>query len=207
MMTKRQLIAFENKVANLFLKGKVKVPIHLSGGNEDQLIEIFKNIKRRDYVFSTHRNHYHYLLHTGDTKGLMSEILRDAKRGVCRGQSGSMHTINHKKRFYSSGIVCGLVNIACGVGCALRDKGSRTHVWVFIGDGAVDSGWFSEAVKYTICKELPVTYIVEDNDRSVCASKFDRWGRGKIRPISDIIIYYKYKPTYPHVGCGQWVTF
>ena len=155
MFNKKQLIAFEKRVAKLFLAKKIKVPIHLSGGNEDQLIKIFKDIRKGDYVFSTHRNHYHYLLHTGNSKGLLREI-KGRDNGICGGRSGSMHTIDHKNRFYSSGIVAGLVSVACGVALGLKMNKSSQHVWCFVGDGACDSGYFVEALRYATFNDLPI---------------------------------------------------
>ena len=65
-MTKKlnnnDLIEFEKDIKQIYEKGLIKAPIHLSGNNEKQLIKIFKNIKTTDWVFSTWRNHYHALL-------------------------------------------------------------------------------------------------------------------------------------------------
>lgn len=209
-MNKKELIAFEVSLAQMFEEKKIHVPLHLSGGNEEQLIEIFKEIREDDYVFSTHRNHYHYLLHGGSSDALVDEILGQ-ERGLCRGRSGSMHTIDTHRNFFSSGIVSGCVAIAVGVALSLRSKGSSRHVWCFVGDGASDSGYFIEAVRYAICNTLPVTYIVEDNDRSVCTTIKQRWGweitMSNNEETRKYIRHYRYTPTYPHCGCGTWVTF
>ena len=45
---KHGLIQFERRMADHWESGKVRGPIHLSGGNEDQLIEIFGRIKKTD---------------------------------------------------------------------------------------------------------------------------------------------------------------
>ena len=46
-MNKKQLIAFENDIAETFNKGKIRAPIHLYSGNENFLIKFFKkNIKK-----------------------------------------------------------------------------------------------------------------------------------------------------------------
>lgn len=210
-MNKKQLIAFEAKVTKLWESGKIRVPVHLSGGNEDELIRIFRDIKRSDYVFSTHRNHNHYLLHTGDTQGLYREIL-NLPGSICKGASGSMHTCNHKSKFYSSGIVAGCVAIACGVAKALQRDKSNRKVWCFIGDGCVDEGWFWEALRYAHGHELPITYIIEDNDRSVCTPKATRWGKKDkmYQALSQFYPHvrsYFYTPKWPHVGTNhqiQW---
>ena len=44
LLNKADLIAFEKDIKSTFEKGKIRKPIHLSGGNEDQLINIFKYI-------------------------------------------------------------------------------------------------------------------------------------------------------------------
>ena len=62
-MNKDDLIAFENRIGKLYENGDLPFLFHLSGGNEDQLIELFKNIDEKDYVLSNHRSHYHALLH------------------------------------------------------------------------------------------------------------------------------------------------
>ena len=61
-MNKNDLINFELEIKELYEKGKIRAPIHLSGNNENQLISIFKKIKKNDWVLSTWRNHYHALL-------------------------------------------------------------------------------------------------------------------------------------------------
>jgi len=195
-MTAAELKAFETGIADTFKAKGIRCPIHLSGGNERELIHIFKDIAPWDYVFSTHRNHYHYLLHTGDADGLRDKILA----------GDSMHTCSPKHNFYSSSIVAGCVAIACGVALALKMRGSLKKVWCFIGDGATDEGWFYEATRYALSNDLPITYIVEDNDRSVCTSKNQRWGNSETLS-QEIITAYKYKCTWPHAGVGEWVTF
>jgi pyruvate dehydrogenase E1 component alpha subunit len=184
-MTIEELRHFEKCVADLFKAKWIRCPIHLSGGNERELTALFKLISPADYVFSTHRNHYHYLLHTRNWDRLFKQILK----------GDSMHTCDPKHNFYSSSIVGGCVAIACGVALALKMKKSKQKVWVFVGDGATDEGWFTEALKYATAQELPITYIIEDNDRSVCTNKKQRWGK------------YEYICDYPHVGIGEFVNF
>ena len=60
---KNKLINFEILIKTLYEEGRIKAPIHLSGNNEDQLIQIFRKIKLTDWVVSNWRSHYHALLH------------------------------------------------------------------------------------------------------------------------------------------------
>jgi len=61
-MNKEELIQFEDEIKELYLNAKIRSPVHFCGGNEEQLIEIFKKVKKNDWCFSTHRSHYHALL-------------------------------------------------------------------------------------------------------------------------------------------------
>ena len=42
--TKQDLIDFETKIGEYFNEGKIKAPIHLYDGNEEEMIDIFSNI-------------------------------------------------------------------------------------------------------------------------------------------------------------------
>ena len=46
--TVNSLKDFEKKVADLFNSGKIRAPVHLSDGTENNLIEIFKDVKDQD---------------------------------------------------------------------------------------------------------------------------------------------------------------
>jgi pyruvate dehydrogenase E1 component alpha subunit len=59
--TKEELIQFEDDIISHWEGGDIRGPIHLSNGNEDELIEVFKKISPTDWVFSTWRSHYHAL--------------------------------------------------------------------------------------------------------------------------------------------------
>ena len=61
-MNKKKLIKFEEEIANLFNQAKIKAPVHLYHGNENQIIKIFKKIKKKDWVFCSWRSHYQCLL-------------------------------------------------------------------------------------------------------------------------------------------------
>jgi pyruvate dehydrogenase E1 component alpha subunit len=136
---KHGLIQFERKMADHWESGKVRGPIHLSGGNEDQLIEIFKRIKKTDWVFSTWRSHYHALL-----KGVPSEWL---EQEILEGRSITI--INKEEKFYSSGIVAGTIPIAVGVAISNKRNGINDTVWCFLGDMTYETGIFMENYKYS----------------------------------------------------------
>ena len=202
-MTKQELIDFEKEIADIYCAGKILAPIHLSDGNEDDLIKIFQNIKESDWVFSTWRSHYHALLHGVSREKVKAEILL-----------GNSITLNFPEhRFFTSAIVGGIIPIATGVALALQLKKIERHVWCFIGDMTAETGAFYESVKYCENHALPITFIVEDNEESVGTPTNVVWGYGDDQKPDYLlnqrknIIYYHYKKQYPHVGAGRWVTF
>jgi hypothetical protein len=187
--TKQELISFEDKIGNLYLDNKLPFLFHLSGGNEEQLISIFENIKEEDYVISNHRSHYHALLH-----GIPPEVVEDR---ILNGRS--MFIYDRARNFFCSAIIGGTPAIAAGIAWALKKKGSKKKVWCFVGDGTEDNGHLFEAVRYVEGWDLPCTFIIENNNRSVEATNSDRWGKSAdYEWNSPCVLKYKYEITYPH---------
>lgn len=189
------LIAFEENIKDEFLNGNIRAPIHLSVGSEEPPIEIFKEIREQDWVFSTHRSHYHALL-----KGIPPEWVRQE---IVEGRS--MHLNNKKYRFITSSIVAGVLPIAVGTALGIKRKGLDEKVWVFIGDMASTTGMCHECLLYASGWELPITFIIENNNYSVDTPTDGAWGVNN-DSVGDVRVY-SYERVYPHAGCGKFVTF
>jgi pyruvate dehydrogenase E1 component alpha subunit len=184
-----ELIAFEDRIGELYLDNKLPFLFHLSGGNEKQLINIFENINEGDYVISNHRSHYHALLH-----GIPPETVEER---ILNGRS--MFIYDRSRNFFCSAIIGGTPAIAAGIAWALKYKGSKQKVWCFVGDGTEDNGHLYEAIRYVDGWNLPCTFVIENNDRSVEASNSERWGKsGDYNWNSPSVLKYKYDITYPH---------
>jgi len=190
-----ELIHFENKIVESWETGKIRGPVHLSGGNEKHLIEIFKRISENDWVFSTWRSHYHALLKGVSPDWLESEIL----------DGRSISIINREKKFYSSAIVGGIIPIATGVAMSNKRDNKNDIVWCFIGDMTFETGTFMENYKYIKNFELPVRFVVEDNGVSTNTPTIETWG--KKEEIPNEVVYYEYEKHWPHYGTGKWVVF
>lgn len=189
-MQKSDLIAFEREVADRFERGEIRGPIHLSGGNEDQLIELFKNVPRDSWVFSTWRSHYHALLHGVPPDEVMAQIMA--------GRSMNLSFPEH--RFLTSAIVGGILPIACGVAA------TGAEVWCFVGDMTASIGAFADAQKYAARNLLRLNLVVEDNGLSTNTPSWDAWGPHSGQQYQDCMVY-SYKRVYPHVGSGVYVQF
>lgn len=208
--TPERLRAFEESVKKLFLDGKIRAPIHLSGGNEERLIEIFKQVQPGDWVFSTHRSHFHALL-----KGIPGDWV---SREILEGRS--IHLNNAEHRFFTSAIVGGCLPIALGVAMAIKRNSQGRRVWCFIGDMAFETGVASECIKYARGFELPLCVVVEDNGLSTNTPTREVWGIPQELPLLDQggvielcnwgqgkVVYYPYQRVYPHINVGSFVVF
>ena len=194
-----ELTSFETGIAEVFNSGSIKAPIHLYDGNEKQMIEIFENIEDDDWVFCTWRSHYQCLM-----KGVPPDRL---KTDIIEGKSISLCYPEYK--IYSSAIVGGSIPIATGTALDLKRKNSANHVWCFVGDMSAETGTFHENYKYALNHDLPITYIIEDNNKSVCTDTRKVWNKDLLsfEGNKNKIIYYKYNSKYPHSGAGKRIEF
>jgi TPP-dependent pyruvate/acetoin dehydrogenase alpha subunit len=192
--TRESLIAFEQKVQALWESGEAPSLLHLSGGNEGQLLDIFKDIRPQDWIFVSHRAHFHLLL-KGFPEEPLLQLIREDRHMFC---------YSRELRIYQSAILGGTVGIAVGVAKAIQESGEDAHVYVFMGDGAEEGGALHPAALYATGHRLPITFIVEDNDRQVDTSKQTRRGERWewCQLTAPCIVRYSYKPTWPHAGSG-----
>tara|TARA_B100000131_G_scaffold259509_1_gene255123 strand:+ start:5968 stop:6615 length:648 start_codon:yes stop_codon:yes gene_type:complete len=197
--TADKLVEFESEVAKDYNAGLIRGPIHLSFGNEKQLIKIFKYIDKNDWVLSSWRNHYHALLH-GLNPNLIKRFIFDGK---------SMSISSRKPKFFSSSIVGGILPIALGIAKSNKIKKNKQTVWCFIGDMTAETGIFQEVYKYSRNFNLNLKFVVEDNMLSTNTPTHTVWNKKRYFEHKKYpnIIYYRYKNKYPHHGTGKWVLF
>jgi pyruvate dehydrogenase E1 component alpha subunit len=200
LKTKQELISFENKIGTIFNNKKIKAPIHLYNGNEDKIIKIFKKIKKRDWVMCSWRSHYQCIL-----KGVPEKLL---EKKIIEGKSISLCFPEY--RIFSSAIVGGIIPIAVGIALAIKKKKLEDKVYCFMGDMTSETGIAHESIKFSINHKLPIKFIIEDNNLSVCTDTRRVWGQKNLtyqKYKNKIITYYKYKNKYPHSGAGKRIEF
>lgn len=200
MIDKAFLAAFEADIASCYERGEIRAPVHLAGGNEDELISLFQRIKPNDWICSAWRTHLHCLL-----KGVPPEEL---KASILAGWS---ITLNYPKyKILTSAIAGGVISQAVGIADGIKAAGEDARVWCFLGDMTSWMGVYHEASDYALGFDLPITFVVEDNGLSVCtptdatwgASDFDDWSNSKVG-----FEHFEYKLTWPHQGIGRRISF
>jgi pyruvate dehydrogenase E1 component alpha subunit len=199
-MTKEELIAFEEDIAALFNAGKIRAPVHLYSGNEEQIIAVFQKIRPQDWVFCSWRSHYQCLL-----KGVPKERVREE---ILAGRSISLCFPEY--RIFSSAIVGGVLPIAVGVAMSIQHRGEDSKVYCFMGDMTAETGIAHESLKYSRNHRLPIHFIVEDNEKSVCTDTREVWKQPRLSfedAQDEYVSYYRYHNKYPHAGAGVRVEF
>jgi len=199
-MNKEKLIKFEDEIAELFNSGRIKAPVHLYHGNEDHIIKVFEKIKQNDWVFCTWRSHYQCLLKGVPEKEIKQEIISGKSISLCF----------PKYNIYSSAMVGGSIPIAVGTAMSLKRKKSKNKVYCFMGEMTSETGIAYECVKYSKNFKLPIHFIIEDNEKSVCTDTRKVWNTKKLSyegMADEYVTYYHYKLKYPHSGAGKRVQF
>lgn len=160
---------FQLKIEANYLENEMKTPIHLYIGQEAIAVGVCANLRKEDYISSNHRSHGHYLAKGGNLKALIAELYCKAT-GCSKGHGGSMHLVDTSVGHYgSSSIVGGGIPIATGLGLAIRMKKKPLVSVVFFSDGAADEGVLYESINFAVLKKLPVIFILENNQYSVCS--------------------------------------
>ena len=236
-MQKEELIKFEEWVVETFNDGKLKSPVHLDGSKdgsqEDKLIEIFKDIKPNDWVFSNYRSHYHSLL-----KGMPEERL---KQWIL--DNKSIHVMDKEHKIFTSAIVGGCLSIALGTALSIKMNSKKMKskldntisveiegykevtdgwtmnepkVYCFVGDMTANTGNFREVFRYAVNHKLPIKFIIANNFLSTDTDCADVWGvtRNHYEWQFDMLKatypeyfdYYNYERKYPHYGTGKFIT-
>ena len=200
-MNKKELILFEEEIADLFNKGKIRAPVHLYQGNEDKIIEFFKRVNKNDWIFCSWRSHYQCLL-----KGVPKD---EIKKEIMEGRSISL--CFPKQKIYSSALVGGSLPIAVGTAMSLKiKKENNTMVYCFMGEMTSETGIAHECIKYSINLDLPIHFIIEDNEKSVCTDTRSTWKLKKLTyegKNDKFITFYSYKSKWPHAGAGKRIQF
>lgn len=92
---------FEESLLDLFGQGKLNGTTHTCLGQEYVPVVLRPLLAERDFVFSNHRGHGHYLARFDDPYGLLAEIM-GREGAVCHGVGGSQHI--YRDTYLSTGV-------------------------------------------------------------------------------------------------------
>jgi len=154
---------FEETLSRLWAEGLIPGLIHLYIGEEAVAVGACANLRREDYITSTHRGHGHCIAKEGDLKRMMAELF-GKKTGYCKGKGGSMHICVPEIGVVGcSGIAGGGIPIATGVGLSIQCRKTNQVCICFFGDGSSNTGAFHEGINLAAVWRLPVIFLCENN--------------------------------------------
>jgi acetoin:2,6-dichlorophenolindophenol oxidoreductase subunit alpha len=161
---------FEERVKKLKAAGQLPGSVHLSIGQEAQIVGACMALRDDDYITGNHRSHGHPIGKGAALAPLMAELFGKAT-GVCRGKGGSMHLADFSVgSLGESGIVGGLMPIAVGAGLSAQLRGTDQVCLCFFGDGAANCGPFHESLNLAAVWKVPVVFLCENNGYAVFTS-------------------------------------
>ncbi len=153
----------EESFVDPILDGDVRCPVHLYTGEEAIATGVCAALNKKDYVFSTHRSHGHYLAKGGNLQELVAEVYC-RETGCSRGRGGSMHLIDTDCGMMGSApIVAGTISLALGSALASSIRGDHRVTVSFFGDGATGEGVLYESLNFASLKKLPIIFVCENN--------------------------------------------
>jgi len=155
---------FEQKCAELYQLGKIGGFLHLYIGQEATAVGSIAARRPQDHLITAYRDHAHALIAGADPKALMAELLGKAT-GVSKGKGGSMHLADVSHNYWGGyGIVGGHIPLGTGLALAEKYKETDAVVLCYMGDGSTNIGYFHESLNMAGVWDLPIIYIVENNN-------------------------------------------
>lgn len=154
---------YEERIYYLFLEGAMPGTIHQSHGQEACAVGMLYDLRKDDYMTSTHRPAGHSLAKGVKLNDMMAEMFARAN-GCCHGKGGAMHIGDmNVGAFPAIAIVGGGLPIAAGAGLSCKMRKTDQVVVCFFGDGASNEGAFHESLNAAAIWNLPVIFVCENN--------------------------------------------
>lgn len=154
---------FEEKSAELYQQGKIGGFLHLYIGQEATGVGAIRALRDEDHFFTAYRDHGVALARKLDPNAIMAEMLGKTT-GVSKGKGGSMHLASREKNFWGGyAIVGGHLPLAAGVAMRARYMKEDFGVLCMMGDGSTNIGYFHESLNLSAVWDLPVVWLVENN--------------------------------------------
>ena len=157
----------EEAIKELYQQGSIGGTTHLCIGQEAVSAGVISQLRRDDYIVSTHRGHGHMLAKGGQLRPMIAEIL-GKYTGYCKGKGGSMHIASLELgNLGANGIVSGGLPIAVGAALSAKMRGTDQITLVAFGDGATSEGNTHESMNLAAIWNLPVLFLFENNQYAV----------------------------------------
>ncbi|WIV68703.1 thiamine pyrophosphate-dependent dehydrogenase E1 component subunit alpha [Natrialbaceae archaeon AArc-T1-2] len=177
MVTARR---YEQRLQEEYLEGKqpafdisagpIPGELHLAAGHEASAAGVCAHLREEDTVTAPHRPHHVAISKGVDLKRMTAEIF-GRETGLSKGKGGHMHLYDPDVNFACSGIIAQGVPPAVGAAMAAKKRNTDGVAVAFLGEGAISQGAFLESLNLAAVQELPVVFVIEDNDWAISMPK------------------------------------
>jgi len=162
---------FEEKIVDMYARGLVPGLAHLYVGEEAVATGVCANLRKEDYITSTHRGHGHVIEKGAELKFMMAELF-GKKTGYCKGKGGSMHIADVDIGILgANGIAGGGLPLAVGAGLSAKMRKTDQVTACFFGDASSNNGTFHESLNFAAVHRLPVIFVCENNTFGISVSQ------------------------------------
>jgi TPP-dependent pyruvate/acetoin dehydrogenase alpha subunit len=154
----------EEKIYEMYLNSQLYgMSPHLYIGEESIAVGVCQNLRKDDYIVSTHRGHGHCLAKGAKLDRILAEIC-GKDTGYCHGLGGSMHIADVETgNLGANGIVGAGLPIGVGAGLSAKYRGTDQVSICFFGDATSNHGTFHESLNFATAFKLPVVFVCENN--------------------------------------------
>jgi acetoin:2,6-dichlorophenolindophenol oxidoreductase subunit alpha len=157
--------------------------LHSAIGQEAIPCAIAPFLEKEDYLLTTHRGHCDIIARGARFDRIMAELYAK-ESGYCRGLSGSMHIAALDLNILGAvGIVGSGIPVASGVALASKMKKESRVTVCFFGDGASCTGSFHEGLGFAAAFNLPVLFILQNNQYEE-STHWTYWG-GRMKNLAE----------------------
>jgi len=171
---------YEERLREEYLEGKqpafdisagpIPGELHLAAGHEASAAGVCAHLRDEDTVTAPHRPHHVAIAKGVDLKRMTAEIF-GRKTGLSKGKGGHMHLFDPDVNFACSGIIAQGVPPAVGAALSAQKRNEDSVAVAFLGEGAIDQGGFFESLNLASVHDLPVVFVVEDNEWAISMPK------------------------------------
>lgn len=171
---------YEERLQEEYLEGKqpafdisagpIPGELHLAAGQEAAAAGVCAHLRDSDTVTAPHRPHHVAIAKGVDLKRMTAEIF-GRRTGLSKGKGGHMHLFDPTVNFAASGIIAEGCPPAVGAALASKKRGEDNVAVAYLGDGAISQGGFLESLNLASVHELPVLFVIEDNDWAISMPK------------------------------------
>lgn len=181
---------FQIEINKKILEKKISAPVHLAFGHEFVAGLVFENFdKKKDKILLTHRNIHYSSIFSENASIKYSKLYKNINNIKTK---GSMNFTDSKSGIiYTSSILGNNLSVAVGVAKTLKENNG--YCVCVTGDGGIEEGSFYESLTLARYLQLPIIFLVENNDWSMATTIKERRSPIRLNLLAKSLdVRYKY---------------